>query len=263
MEPIFIKKYLHTKSFLSQFHPQFAIIFDGILRAESKSIFGENFDLEKNLLTQLHGQYALLFDFTQADYPLVHTTFVSQFGGNDPEENLSHLHDAIHYAQSKYSTKTRSVDLPDGTTREELIAVAPEEIPIQKETFYNVDYFTAENPVSGKKFSYAVAGNYFILSTHEEGLRSVLSTLAKQKPNISENEDFRESVLFRYSPSESYGFMNFSKFGSALTLLSEFSEPESFPLSLSKFLQSNVRNMTFARKSFPDQIYFTLTLFAR
>ena len=41
-------KYLHTKNFLKNFHPQFADIFDGILRAESRRILGEQFNFEQD-----------------------------------------------------------------------------------------------------------------------------------------------------------------------------------------------------------------------
>lgn len=252
-------KYLHTKSFLSELNEQFPIIFDGVLRAQSREIFGEEFDFENDFLAKMRGQYAFLIDFENSLYPFLDFTFLSGFGGVDKEQNLSQFHEAIHYAQTRFAPKMQTVELPDGTEREELISAQPEEVPIRKVEYENQEYFTAQNLSSDKKFSYGFVGNNFVFSTHEDGIKSVISVSEKTRSNLAENSDFRDSVLFRFSPSESYGFINFSKLVSGIELLSQ-QKSESFWAQL---LKLNIRNITFARKVFPGEVFFKAIIFAR
>lgn len=252
-------KYLHTKNFLSDLNEQFPIIFDGLLRAQSREIFGEEFDFENDFLAKMRGQYAFLIDFENSLYPFLDFTFLSGFGGLDTEQNLSQFHEAIHYAQSRFAPQIQEVELPDGTKREELISAKPEEIPIRKVEYENKEYFTAQNLVSDKKFSYGFVENNFVFSTHEEGIKSVIAVSEKTRSNLAENSDFRDSVLFKFSPSESYGFVNFSKLISGFELLSEVDSESVW----SQFLKLNIRNITFARKVFPEAVFFKAILFTR
>lgn len=255
-------KYLHTKDFLAQFHPQFSVIFDGVLRAKSREIFGEKFDFEKDFLSQMHGQYAVVLDFENALQPFVNFTLVTGFGSADTEQNMAQLQDVIHFAQRQFSTQVEEVILPDGTKREELTAIDQKEIPIQKIEEGEQFYFTAKNPTDAdKKFSYGFLDGYFVFSTHETGVKSVFSSHANPDSSLTNNADFRESILFRYSPSGSYGFFNMAKFISAIELVSD-TENE-WRSVMTQFLRSNVRNITFAKKVFPEEIFWTATLFSR
>ncbi len=253
------EKYKHTKRFLEQLNPQFALIFEGLLKANFQSVFGEDFDFETQFLALMHSQYAILIDYKDEVYPFLQFSFLTEFGGTDIEQNLSQFHEAIQLAQSKFTTKVEEVELPDGSVRKELVSVEATDVPIQKVDFEEHDYFTVENKASGKKFSYGFVENYFVFSTHEEGLKSIISNKNRTQANLSENEDFRESVLFRYSPSESYGFINMAKFTSAWEFLSATENG----FSWRQFLKANIRTATFARKIFPKEIFISMMLFAR
>lgn len=253
-------KYTHTKEFLSSFHPQFSVVFDGVLRGLSRQMFGQEFDFEQDALSKMHGQYALLFDFPDALSPFINFTLITGFGSADMEQNLSELSQALHFAQGQFSAQSREVELPDGSVREELVAVDAGELPIRKIDFKDYTYYTFEPPVStGQKFSYAFLEGYLVFSTHENGLKSAISSYAGE--SLAENADFRESVLFRFSPSESYGFLNYSKLASVFELLSERS-PEGDALE-SFFRNANIRNLVFSRKVFPTEIFWTAILFQR
>ncbi|MCK5461284.1 DUF3352 domain-containing protein [Candidatus Gracilibacteria bacterium] len=252
-------KYLHTKTFLSDLNEQFPVIFDGILRAQSREIFGEEFDFERDFLAKMRGQYAFLIDFENSLYPFLDFTFLTGFGGTDKEQNLSHFHEAIHFAQTRFAPKIEKVELPDGTIREELVSAKPEEVPIRKVEFEDRTYFTAQNPVSDKKFSYGFIDNYFVFSTHESGIKSVVSVAEKKSSNLARNLDFRDSVLFRFSPSESYGFINFTKMVSGLEVLTKLDSDSLW----GKFWKSNIRNVTFARKVFPGEVFIKAIFFSR
>jgi hypothetical protein len=255
------QKYLHTKKFLEDFHPQFSVIFDGILRGISRQYFGEKLDFEKDILSRLHGQYAIIWDVKDPTNPFIELGLITGFGGPDMEQNLSELHDIVHVAQSQFSTEKKAVKLPDGTIREELVAKERTNIPIQKKEFEGVTYFTLENSTEEKQFSYAFTEGYLIFSTHENQLWKMISASQGISESLAQNEDFRESILFRYSPSESYGFFNLSKGISVLDFLSHTEENE-FTF-LFEFLRSGIRNLTFSRKVFPESVFWTGTLFLR
>ncbi len=253
------EKYKHTSNFLSQMNPQFSLIFEGLVRAKFYSIFGEDFDFESEFLALTHGQYAIMVDYRDELYPFLQFTFISEFGESDIEHNLSKFHEAVRLAQSQFTTKVEEVELPDGTLRKELVSVPREDIPIQEVAYSNEKYYTVENQVPDKKFSYGFVENYFVFSTHEEGIIGVINNKNNINPNLSENEDFRESVLFNYSPSESYGFVNLAKMTSTLEFLYSAKETS----TVGHFLKTNLRTATFARKVFPEEMFLSAFLFAR
>lgn len=257
------EKYRHTREFLSDFHPQFAIIFDGILRNQSREIFGEKFDFEKDFLAKMHGQYSLVLNFADPAEPFVHLTLITGYGGPDREKNLAELTDVIHFAQSQFATEVREVPLPDGSVREELVAKDPREIPIKKEILGGQEYYAAENVANHKKFSYGFFDGYLIFSTHEQGIRDAYTARQTPSASLAQNADFRESVLFDFSAANSYGFVHLGK---VLNLI-EFSEqlrltpPQDLGgTSLGKTLLRGFRNATFARKTLPGQVLWTTIL---
>jgi len=253
-------KYEHTKKFLAEFDPQFAVVFEGLLRGWSRDTFGEDFDFEQDLLSQMRGQYAIVVDYAESAFPFLNFTLLTGFGGSDVEQNLQNFHDAINFAQSQFSPKVETVDMPDGTKRDELVAAELGEIPIKKVEIEGGAYFTAENLVSNKKFSYGFVENFLVFSTHEDSLKNIFKTASGSVSSFAENEDFRESVLFRFSPSESYGAINFSKLAVALPLFT--SEEDAIP-SVFETLKKRIRSITFARKVFPKAIFATVSIFWR
>lgn len=250
-------KYSDTKEFLSKINPQFSLIFDGLLRAKFKELFGENFDFESQLISKMHGKYAILIDFEDDLYPFIHFTFLSEFGNDDQEKILSEFHEIVKTAQSKFTTKVEEINLPDGSIRKELVSVEKEEIAIEKIYFQEDSYFTVSDTDSKKKFTYGFIDNYFVFSTHEDGIKSVLSNKNQTHPNLSENEDFRESILFQFSPSNSYGFVNSAKLGSTIEYLSEQ------PIKFASFMKENFRTTIFARKVLENVILVKTLFFPR
>ena len=132
-----------------------------------------------------------------------------------------------------------------------------EEIAIEKIYFQEDSYFTVSDTDSKKKFTYGFIDNYFVFSTHEDGIKSVLSNKNQTHPNLSENEDFRESILFQFSPSNSYGFVNSAKLGSTIEYLSEQ------PIKFASFMKENFRTTIFARKVLENVILVKTLFFPR
>ncbi len=256
-------KYNHTKTFLTQLHPQFALIFDGLLRAQSRNVFGESFDFEKQLLSKMHGQYSTLIDIDTTDPvdPQLYYVFMTKFGGVDQEKALEEFELAFSRAQSRFVSVVESVELPDGTVREELTSVPASQIPIKRfETGAGDYYVFGEN--TDQSLAYGVSNGYFVFSTREVGVKRVFDVLNDNTSSLSTNQDFRESVLFKYAPSESYGFVNFSQLDGIWSLF-EGMDQQSLWMDVFSALKSQFRTLTFARRVYPEEVFFTFTLFNR
>lgn len=252
-------KYLHTKNFLSELDPQFALIFEGLLQAQSEEIFGEDFQFEEDFLSKMRGQYAFALDFKDQLKPFINFIFITGFGSEKNQGDISQFHDAIHIAQTQFSPQIEEVDLPDGTTRTELVSAKPEEIAIAKIESGDHVYFSSQNKELEKQFSYGFFGKNLVFATQQEGLESIISVIEKKEKNLSENADFRESVLFKFSPSESYGFLNISKIAPVIQLWKNNEDTE----NMAQFLRSKFRNLTFSRKVFPGEIFIKAVLSPR
>ncbi|HEY5714382.1 MAG TPA: hypothetical protein VIT68_03455 [Candidatus Gracilibacteria bacterium] len=256
------EKFQHSKTFLSTLNDQFEVIFEGVLRAKSQELFGSDFDFDKDFLSHMHGQYGVWVDTASEGPGGLQYVFFTGFGGADKEQSLSHLREAIQYAQSRFVSEVQVVELPDGTSREELVSVKPGDIPIRKvETSFG-PYYTFERPADGKTFTFGFFNGSLVFSTSRDSLEKIVSVLDGKTTSLSENDDFRESVLFRYGPSESYGFINTSKIDKLYALISDGSSSSMMWDVFSVFKQ-DVRNISFARRVYPEEIFMTFTFFGR
>ncbi len=257
-------KYEHTREFLGELHPQFSVVFDGLLRSEFGKIFGEDFDFEEDFLKKMHGQYGLILDFDDAASPAPHFTLVTGFGGANVEENAETLHHVIRSAQSQVATQIVERTLVDGSSREELMAVDPLELEIRKKLESEHTYFTVASPAytndlsnASKKFSYGFLNEQLVFSSHERGVANVMRSFDTANANLANNDDFRQSVLFDFVASESFGYFNLNK----LRTLLDFSQTliageETTGNTWSAFLHP-FRNISFSRKNNPRATYFS------
>jgi len=257
-------KYMHTKRFLEKSHPQFALIFDGVLRAEFKKIFGENFDFQTDLLDRIRGQYALIFNFAGKNNPFTYFTLITKFGNGTSAESTEDLKEIIKNAQQNYSTKIAEHEMPDGSIRKELVLAASEEINIVENSANSLSYFTANTEsidgtaVPQQKFSYGFLNGFLVFSNHETGVKDVLHAYTS-KESLTKNEDFRESILFDFSASESYGFVNNNKLKELWKISQNSTDTEIKKDNISALLK-NFRNFSFARKTFTDATLFSASL---
>ncbi len=252
-------KYLHTKEFLSELDPQFSIIFEGLLQAQSEKIFGKEFQFEQDFLSKMRGQYAFALDFKDQLKPFINFTFITGFGHENQVEDISQFHDAITLAQTQFSPKIEEVTLPDGTVRKELVSAKPEDIQIKEVEFGTHKFFTNTKKTNNQQFSYGFFDNNLVFSTHTEGLTSIISVIENKNDSLAQNSDFKESVLFEFSPSESYGFLNITKLIPSLQLWQNENNSNNF----TNFLHSKFRNFTFSRKVFPGEIFLKGIFFKR
>ncbi len=254
-------KFLHTRAFLSDLHPQFSVVFDGLLRSEFRSIFGPEFDFEKDFLSQMRGQYALIFDFEDTASPAPYFTLVTGFGNADTEKNIQTLHHVIRSAQSQVATEIVEKKLADGSIREELVAVDPRSVEIRTKQEAERTYFTATSPSleianSPRKFSYGFLDGQLIFSSHERGVANIMRAFDTENSNLARNEDFRQSVLFDFASAESFGYVNFSKLRTIIDFSETLITGNEEKINWSSFLQP-FRNFSFSRKSSAHATYFS------
>ncbi len=258
-------KYSHTKKFLEETHPQFALIFDGVLRAGFKKLLGENFDFQKDFLEKIHGQYALILNFADKENPFTYFTLITGFGESIADENNKKLQEIIKNAQQKYSTKVIEHKLPDGSIRQELVIVDSEKINIKEKEFQSNTYYTTETKMDDEaanpqqKFSYGFLNGFLVFSNHENGVRDVLKSFAS-KVNLTQNNDFRENILFNLPASENYGFVNNNKLKILLKSKSDADENSFISESELRFLLEKFRTISLAKKTFTDATNLSVIL---
>ena len=253
-------KYNHTKSFLSSLHPQFSVIFEGLLRAQSRRFFGEGFDFEKQLLSKMHGQYAWFYDRTDDENR--DFGFISRFGGNDKEQTLSDFQEGIRRVQARFAPVLEEVELPDGTIRQEFVSLTAEEIGVDEISVGKYKFFSVMNPVSGGKIVYGFLDDNFLLATSQALVSEIVKATDSDQGALSDNVDFRKSIISHYPPSESYGFMGTKELISFFNLIRSEATSETLPVFM-EFLNKQFRNVTFARRVYPTEVFFFITLFQR
>ncbi len=254
-------KYKHTQEFLSTLDPQLALVFEGVIRAQSNEIFGEGFDYENNILAYLNQNYSLIMDFeNQLDFG-----FVAQIEANNG--NKEAIKSAILKAQARFEPTPEVVELPDGTERTELVAKDISTIPVENKKVGDYDYYVVKG-LNDDGFSYAFIDHYFVFANNSGYLEKLLQTYLDQKLSLAENRDFRQSVLFDFKSAESYGFMNMPKVFALwdwMNVVEEASQSleaaEEDTVSTWEQLQPYVRNVTFSRMVYPGEAYIQGNIF--
>jgi hypothetical protein len=244
-------KYQHTKSYLNELDPQLALVFEGLIRAQSERWFGVDFDFETEFLNLIRGQYAFILDFNQG----LEIGFISTLGPNQDPAAISEL---IKKAQSRFTPTTEEVELPDGSVRSELVAADPQTIPITEQAVGTVTYYSSNNEDGSVNFSYTQIGDYLVMANRARLIEKVILAQADQNQSLATNDDFRTSVMYEFNPAEVYGFVNAAKLNQLLFYWQE-TQTLTTPFNLNG-LQS-LRNVTFTRQVFPEVMYLKIRAF--
>lgn len=244
-------KYQHTKNYLNELDPQLSLVFEGLIRAQAETWFGTDFDFETEFLELIQGPYAFVLDFSQG----LEIGFVTQLGQEQDPESLKTL---IQKAQARFTPVTESVELPDGTTREELVAQDPANLPIIESEINGHQYYNAQATDGQVNFSYAQVGDYWVMANRANLIRKIINVKQDQTNSLAFNQDFRQSVLYDFSTAEVYGFLNGAKLNQLDLYWQEISTAPT-PTWLKTF--GDWRNLVFAKSVFPEAIFFKLRLF--
>ena len=243
------EKYKQTKAFLSSIDTQLELVFDGILRAQSKRLFGNSFDLEKDLLFYLKDEYGFVLDFNEG----LNFAFISELKSTTDLSSEALKQDILK-AQVHMRPALEEVELSDGKKRKELVIKKVEDLKIEEKLQGNNSYFVVgENTENA--FAYSFPKDYFIFSTTPSFLAKILQTKQSQISSLAANNDFRQAVLFDFKSSESYGFLNFSKLVQLKNYLDSYSNTlEENSKTLSN-LKPYIRNIIFSRLVYPGEVF--------
>ena len=244
-------KYQHTKRYLAELDPQLSLVFEGLIRAQSETWFGPDFDFETEFLDLIRGQYAFILDFNQG----LEIGFISTLG---PDQDPNAINELIQKAQSRFTPTTELVKLPDGTTREELVAADPQNIPISEQTLNDVTYYTSNNENGGVNFSYAQIGNYLVMTNRVRLVEKIIQAHSNQALSLATNDDFRTSVMYEFTPAEVYGFVNAAKVDQ---LIFHWQETQNLETPFALNWMANMRNLTYTRQVFPEVMFIKVRAF--
>ena len=244
-------KYQHTKRYLNELDPQLSLVFEGLIRAQSENWFGVDFDFEKDFLNLIRGPYAFILDFNQG----LEIGFISTLGDAQDSDSINQL---IQKAQSRFTPITEEVELPDGSTRTELIASDPQNLPIQQTELNGQTYYSSQKEDGTINFSYTQIGDYLVMANRTNLIEKIINTKADQNLSLAMNDDFKSSVLYEFNSAEVYGFLNAAKLNQ---LLFYWQETQKLETPFNTLWLQNIRNVTFSRQVFPEEMYLKVRAF--
>lgn len=251
-------RYQHTKNFLKELNPQFELIFDGLIRAQVERWLGETADLEKDLLAKIQGPYAIMLDYNEG----IDWLFITESQVGETLENQ------IRTAQGRFAPKVETVELPDGTIREELVAAPPEAIKINEVTHQGWTYSVTQSAsLNQGELAFLQQGKYFLIASNRDLLESALEAKKSDTASLANNNDFRQAVLYRLGQAESFGFINVNKLKKAIEPLSETplesseDEAEAAFAWWQEILRLPLRNIIFSRRVEAESVMVNWLLF--
>jgi len=266
------EKYEHTKGFLHELDPQFALIFESAIRAKTKEVFGEEFDFEKNFLSKTEGNYALIFD-READFPFLRFSLITGIKRKELETNMENFKNEIKTLQGKFTPKVQEVKLLDGSTREEIVAMPKEEVVLEEEVINGTSLWkTKVNGDKQKNLSFVFLNQNLGISLYDSALKKIILN-EKNGENFEKNENFVKSVFFYFPPAETYGFWKFQKSTQFRDIISAFKtktqtislEPENESLGKKgiNLLFSEFDSVAFSKRVFAHEIIWNAVFFEK
>ena len=259
-------KYQDTKDFLGRFDSQWSLIFEGIIRGRMRDIFGENMDFEKDILPYFNGPYAIILNEEETPAPFLSYTLVTQLQKIDGKSLA--LDEIIKKAQSHFAPQIKTVELPDGTKREELVASEKITEPLEKVSFGKYTYFRVpQSSDPTKKFSYGFADDYFLFSTNDTGIKKALTALTSGQ-NLLTTNAIKQSINLNLGKPDSFSYLNFEKFSALASLLKVVQQDTNTPpeiqnqgLSVTNLILSKFKDAIFTRKTSSQGVTVKAILF--
>lgn len=193
-----------TNKFLSNLHPQFSDIFNGILQAQAEKTFGKNFDVKADLLSQLSGQYALIIE-SNLPNQTPNFTLISEFGRSDTAAKIAQFQEALRFAQSKSTARVITVDIPGGREQKQAVNISTAELIVNELPLTHGSVYEVANTNLGTTIYFGFRDQYMLLSTSPSSIHKIFG--AAYKP-LTENPNFRKTILFEHNPAESYGYIS-------------------------------------------------------
>jgi len=207
----------NTLESLSQMNPTYGIILEGILRAQTNKIFGEEVSLSDDLYPLFEGEYALAFenlDKGQLGVKLILKHTDRAFA----DIKLKKLQAGFRMLAAQFSPRVKSVTLPDGTESKEMVADASR-LKETDETYQGSDLHCLEVADSPMGFCTAITDDLVILGNNLASIKETIDLTITPKFALSQSQSFRQSLSNLSAVSDEISFFDL---GNALPLLSQW-----------------------------------------
>ncbi len=188
---------------LASVHPQYGTIFQQVFPQVFGSVFVQNPQNFQNFLTKLHGQYAFVSVIDQEEKKLS-TALISRFGVDTQVEKIKTLNKILTETQANFTPVVKTVELPNGNTRQELVA---ENNNVQIQTTDGIHSLSTS--ATDKQISYGFRDGYLVLSTDHDLVQKILTLPATAA--LTNQKDFRDFVLYNAKNANAYGILDTKK----------------------------------------------------
>ncbi len=213
-----------TETSLKKVNPRLEIVFAGLIQKRFTSIFGNQNDWKTDFLDLLKGEY--LYGFNEeigAQFFMI--TDLRQLP--NPQETLQSWQSTFQAAQARMSPKIETVEMPDGTTREEVVASSSRDVPVLPKSEGIYTYYLSPGVSKNQQFVYGLIDDYFVFAVGEDTFLKILKqkTGSSYEPSLSEdlNNHFAPSI----SASRGLTYLNYERLWPLLDRQSE--NPDEIP----------------------------------
>ena len=199
--------------------PSAATFWRGVWHQKLSPFLGTDWE---SLIENFEQEFAINLHYPSGENPALAGSLVT---GIDSAAELD-ISNLVVQAQQRLTPKINTVTLPNGETRQELVQRRADEILITaiEETDFSQVAMSENLETTALSFGKLADGS-LVLGSHPESLLSLQKTLQGGQKNLSENNIFRQAVLFELPASEGYGLVSLRHW---IPLISPFISVEDF-----------------------------------
>ncbi|MCB9809635.1 hypothetical protein H6771_01495 [Candidatus Peribacteria bacterium] len=169
--------YDRTLQQLQATDPALAETLTGVIRAVTAQYFGEDFSLKRDFLSATTGPYAVMLTLDPVSRSPIWTLLTGYTGTTES------LTAPLEQLQAVLYPAVRTVELPDGDTRQELYAEPVERLT--QAMYADVPYTIVQGSEARVSLAFSLQDNLLILSSRTEGLHRVLDAAAEEASRLT------------------------------------------------------------------------------
>jgi len=201
----------NTLETLSNLNPAYALILEGMLRAQSEDIFGGNIDLRNDLYPLFENEYAFVMGKNED---------VNEIGlilRHDDEEfakvKMEKMAKGFEMIAASFAPKVNTVTLPDGTISRELV---PDESKVESGTSDVAGNEVVCTEIRGDSlgFCYAVTEKMVLMANNKTFIENAL--IQKEDSMLADDIDFKANTKKLSQINDEMTFIRFEKLNELL-----------------------------------------------
>ncbi|MFH0837936.1 MAG: DUF3352 domain-containing protein [Patescibacteria group bacterium] len=200
-------EWLNTLETISNLNPAYGVILEGMVRAQSNEVFGEQVDLRNDIYPLFEGEYALSVGTGENGREV--SLILSHEDREFAEKKLEKLVQGFKFLAAKFAPKVEVVTLPDGTESRELV---PDDGKLEsveeKVNGYTVHCIEVTGTEAG--FCYAATDEIIMITNSKERLLKTIDPSGTTL--LSDSAPFRKSVANLSKVSDEVTYVNFDNF---------------------------------------------------